>query len=149
VKDIYRRGRVYVGYVVEKRGRDERPGRHAAILSQAEYDRTMAAIAARRRVGNKPKPYRQDLLAGLAHCSCGTWLRGEAHVQRGTDRRYYRCPVRGCRARRNPADLIEQEMLAAIAEAVLPAEIIEAARRELRRRLDSPAALLSAGSGRG
>jgi hypothetical protein len=31
-------------------------------------------------------------------------------------------------------------VLAAIAEAVLPAEIIEAARRELRRRLDSPAA---------
>ena len=27
VKDIWRRGRFYLGYVVEKRGRDERPGR--------------------------------------------------------------------------------------------------------------------------
>jgi hypothetical protein len=26
VKDIARRGRIYLGYVVEKRGRDERPG---------------------------------------------------------------------------------------------------------------------------
>jgi hypothetical protein len=58
VKDIYRRGRFYLGYAVEKRGRDERPGRHEPIISQAEYDRTMAGVTARRRVGNKPKPYR-------------------------------------------------------------------------------------------
>ena len=36
VKDIVRRGRVYLGYVVEKRGRDERPGRHEPILTEAE-----------------------------------------------------------------------------------------------------------------
>ena len=138
VKDIYRRGRFYLGYVVEKRGHDERPGHHEPILSQPEYDRTMAAIAARRRVGNKPKPFRRYVLRGLAYCSCNTRMRSEAHVQRGTDRRYYRCPIPKCGPRRNPADLIEQEVLAAIGEAVLPDQVIEAARSELRRRLDTP-----------
>lgn len=137
VKDIKRRGRFYLGYAVEKRGRDERPGRHEPILSQAEYDRTMAAIAARRRVGNKPKPFRSYPLAGVAFCACETRMRGEAHVQRGTDRRYYRCPIRGCRGRTS-ADVLEAEVLARIAEAVLPDEVIDAARDELRRRLDTP-----------
>jgi DNA invertase Pin-like site-specific DNA recombinase len=49
VKDILRRGRMYLGFVVEKRGRDERVGRHEPILTAAQYARTMAAIAARRR----------------------------------------------------------------------------------------------------
>ena len=102
VKDIRRRGRFYLGYVVEKRGRDERPGRHEPILTEAEYRRTVAAIAARTRVGNKPRPFRHYVLRGLVFCSCGTRMRGEAHLQRGTERRYYRCPTLGCRARRCP-----------------------------------------------
>jgi DNA invertase Pin-like site-specific DNA recombinase len=138
VKDILRRGRMYLGFVVEKRGRDERPGRHEPILTQAEYDRTMAAIAARRRTGNKPRPFRHYLLRGLVHCSCGTRMRGEAHLQRGTERRYYRCPTLGCRARRCPADDAEASVLEAIAEAVLPAAVIEQARTELRHRLQTP-----------
>ena len=36
VKDIVRRGRVYLGYVVEKRGREERPGRHEPILDEGQ-----------------------------------------------------------------------------------------------------------------
>ncbi len=104
VKDIYRRGRFYLGYVVEKRGRDERPGRHEPILDEAQYARTTAAVAARRRVGNKPKPFRTYALRGLLFCPCGTRLRGEAHVQRGTEIRYYRCPTLGCKARRCPAE---------------------------------------------
>jgi DNA invertase Pin-like site-specific DNA recombinase len=138
VKDILRRGRLYLGYVVEKRGRDERPGRHERILSEAEYGRTIAAIAARRRVGNKPKPFRHYVLRGLIHCACGTKMRGEAHLQRGTERRYYRCPTLGCRARRSPAELVEGQVLAAIAEAVLPGSVIDVARTELRRRLETP-----------
>ena len=138
VKDILRRGRMYLGYVVEKRGRDERPGRHEPILTEVDYQRTMAAIAARRRVGNKPKPFRDYVLRGLLVCSCGTKIRGEAHLQRGTERRYYRCPTLGCRARRSPAELVEGQVLAAIAEAVLPGSVIDAARTELRRRLDTP-----------
>jgi DNA invertase Pin-like site-specific DNA recombinase len=138
VKDVLRRGRVYLGFVVEKRGRDERPGRHEPILTEAEYDRTIAAIAARRRTGNKPRPFRHYLLRGLVHCSCGTRMRGEAHLQRGTERRYYRCPTLGCRARRCPADDAEASVLEAIAEAVLPAAVIEEARAELRHRLQTP-----------
>ena len=145
VKDIARRGRVYLGFVVEKRGRDERPGRHEPILTQAEYRRTMAAVAARRRVGNKPAPFRHYVLRGLLYCTCGTRMRGEAHLQRGTERRYYRCPTLGCRARRSPADLIEESVLASIAEAVLPASVIDTARTELRRRLETPEV---AGAGR-
>jgi DNA invertase Pin-like site-specific DNA recombinase len=138
IKDVLRRGRVYRGFVVEKRGRDERPGRHEPILTEVEYDRTIAAIAARRHTGNKPKPFRHYLLRGLVHCSCGTRMRGEAHVQRGTERRYYRCPTLGCRARRCPADEAETAVLAAIAEAVLPKAVIESARADLRHRLQTP-----------
>ncbi|MFI5040450.1 MAG: recombinase family protein [Acidimicrobiales bacterium] len=138
VKDILRRGRVYLGFVVEKRGRDERPGRHEAILGEAEYDRTIAAIAARRRTGQKPRPFRVYLLRGLVQCSCGTRMRGEAHLQRGTERRYYRCPTLGCRARRCPADQAEASVLEAIAEGILPASVIETARAELRHRLQTP-----------
>jgi DNA invertase Pin-like site-specific DNA recombinase len=65
VKDIWRRGRFYLGFVVEKRGREGRAGRHGAILTEAQYARTTPAIAARRRLGNKPKPYRPYSLRGL------------------------------------------------------------------------------------
>jgi hypothetical protein len=137
VKDILRRGRVYLGFVVEKRGRDERPGCHEPILSEPEYRRTMAAIAARTRVGNKPKPFRHYALRGLLVCSCGTRMRGEAHLQRGTERRYYRCPTIGCRARRCPADLVEGAVLGTIASGVLSEEVLDTARLELRRRLET------------
>jgi DNA invertase Pin-like site-specific DNA recombinase len=138
VKDIRRRGRFYLGYVVEKRGRDERLGRHEPILTEAEYGRTIAAIGARTRVGNKPRPFRHYVLRGLVFCSCGTRMRGEAHLQRGTERRYYRCPTLGCRARRCPADDVEGEVLSAIANGVLPASVIDAAKAELRRLLETP-----------
>ncbi|HET7494186.1 MAG TPA: recombinase family protein [Candidatus Limnocylindrales bacterium] len=143
VKDIARRGRMYLGYVVEKRGRDERPGRHPAILAESDYLRTMAAIKARTRSGNKPRPFRQYLLRGLVFCACGTRMRGEAHVQRGTDRRYYRCPRPGCPARRCPADVVEPVILERIAAGVLPDLVLDTARAELRRRLQDPETVLS------
>ena len=138
VKDIFRRGRMYLGFVVEKRGREERPGQHDAILTDAEYTATMAAVAARRRVGNKPAPFRHYTLRGLVLCSCGTKMRGEAHVQRGGEIRYYRCPRLGCRTRRCPAELIERHVLDAIAEATLPRSVIDTARGQLTRRLQIP-----------
>lgn len=138
VKDIWRRGRFYLGYVVGKRGRDERPGRHQAILDEAQYARTAAAIAARRRVGNKPKPFRTYALRGLLFCSCGTRLRGEAHVQRGTETRYYRCPTLGCKARRCPAEAIEAAVLELTGTAALPRAGVDAAQAELRKRLQTP-----------
>jgi len=44
----------------------------------------------------------------------------------------------GCRSRRAPADLVEEAVLTAIAEAVVPDDVIASARRELRRRLETP-----------
>jgi DNA invertase Pin-like site-specific DNA recombinase len=153
VKDIWRRGRVYLGYVVEKRGLDERPGRHEPIVDEATYRATVAAVHARTRAGNKPKPFRIYLLRGVIRCGCGSPMRGEARVQRAGERRYYRCPVAGrhivkldgrgaavrCDARLVPADAAEQAVLDEIGTAVLPAGVIEAAREELRRRLSAPA----------
>ena len=65
-------------------------------------------------------------------------MRGEAHLQRGSERRYYRCPTLGCRARRCPADVAEAAVLGAIARGVLPDAVINAARTELRQRLRTP-----------
>ena len=144
VKDVYRRGRLYLGYVVEKRGRSERPGLHEPILSEGEYRAAVAAVGARTRMGNKPKPFRHYMLRGLATCSCGTRMRGETHVQRGTEIRYYRCPTLGCRARRCPAQKIEAAVLAAMAEGVLPASVVAEARAELGRRLQVPQIAVSA-----
>ncbi|MGA3031129.1 MAG: recombinase family protein [Candidatus Limnocylindrales bacterium] len=138
VKDIYRRGRLYLGYVVEKRGRDERPGRHEPILSEAQYNRTRSAVADRTRLGNKPLPFRSYALRGLVYCACGTRMRGEAHLQRATEVRYYRCPTLGCRARRARADTLEGEVMAFISAARLPDSVIQTARAELRRRLETP-----------
>ena len=137
VKDIHRRERVYLGYVVEKRGRDERPGRHEPILTEADVRRTRDAVDGRTRAGRKPGPYRTYALRGLLTCSCGTRMRAWAHVQRKTDTRYYRCPMR-CGSRQVRADAIEAEMFARIARCVLPDRVIDRARSELRRRVETP-----------
>lgn len=79
-------------------------------------------------------------------------MRGEARVQRASERRYYRCPLAGrhvvqldgrgkpvrCGARLVPADAAEQAVLDEIGTAALPPSVIEAAREELRRRLAAP-----------
>ena len=50
------------------------------------------------------------------------------------------CPQRNQpSARRCPAELVEKAVLAVIADGVLPGEVLEAARRELRQRLATPA----------
>jgi site-specific DNA recombinase len=151
VKDIWRRGRVYLGYVVEKRGLDERPGHHEPILDEETYRATLAAVRARTRAGNKPRPFRDYPLRGVIVCRCGCRMRGEARVQRGGERRYYRCPRAGqqivqlfdakpavCHERLVPADAAEKTVLNAISRGVLPADVIEAARDELRQRLAVP-----------
>ncbi|MBA3877393.1 MAG: hypothetical protein C0498_10715 [Anaerolinea sp.] len=136
-KDIWRRGLFYAGRVVLHRGLDDRPGTHEPIITSTEYRETVAAVAARRRLGAKPKPFRSYLLRGLLRCSCGRRMRGEARVQRGGERRYYRCPG-PCSARLLPADPAEEAVLAAVSKGVLPASVVDAARDELRRRLGTP-----------
>jgi len=117
VKDILRRGRMYLGFVIEKRGRDERPGQHEPILSEAS--------TARRWRPSRRAPEWVTSRPLSATTGCELWrparappgCPGEAHVQRGTEIRYYRCPTLGCRARRAPAELVEGEVLTAIAQA--------------------------------
>jgi len=70
-------------------------------------------------------------------------MRGEAHVQRGSEIRYYRCPNGACHRPRLPADRIEREVVSAIGQAVLPDAVIDAARAELRRRLAVPQVVVS------
>ena len=152
VKDVWRRGRFYLGYVVWKRGLDERIGRHEPILDEETYRAAVQAVRARTRAGSKPKPHRTYLLRGVVVCACGTPMRGEARVQRGGEQRYYRCPAAGrtvtrldanrnpvrCDAKLVPADAAEQAVLRAIESAVLPQKVIDAARTELRQRLSVP-----------
>ena len=81
--------------------------------------------------------HRTYLLAGLLHCgACGSRLRGQAAMSRGKEWRYYRC--RACPAGAVVADEVEAEPCRRISKAVLPADIIERAREELRRRLALP-----------
>jgi DNA invertase Pin-like site-specific DNA recombinase len=136
-KDIWRRGLFYTGRVVLHRGMDDRLGTHEAIITATEYRETVAAVASRRRSGPKPKPYRSYLLRGLLYCACGRRMRGEARVQRGGERRYYRCPG-PCSARLLAAEPAEEAVLNTISKAALPAPTVDAARDELRRRLSTP-----------
>ena len=114
--------------------------RNATLTSLAGTMRHRGAL-----VGNKPRPFRTCALRGLVYCSCGTRMRGEVRLQRGTERRYDRCPTLGCHARRCPAEVVESDVFAQIANGVLPTSVIEAARTELRRRLETPGLALAGG----
>ena len=138
VKDIARRGRFYLGYVTHRRGLEERPGRHPAIIDEDTWRDGVAGM--RRRVKGviqRSPRHRTYLLAGLLHCGgCGKRLHGQAANSRGKEWRYYRC--RGCSAPAVVADEVEAELCRRISRAVLPADIIELAREELRKRLALP-----------
>ena len=66
--------------------------------------------------------------------------RVEARARRHPDAlpQTHRCPNIDCRGRRAAADVIERDVLAEVARAILPDSVIEAAKRELRRRLETP-----------
>lgn len=132
VKDIARRGRFYLGYVTYRRGLEERPGRHPAILDEPTWRDGMAAMHRRVRGSvRRSVRHRSYLLAGLLHCGlCEGRMRGQPSVSRGREWLYYRC-----RACRNvlPAETAHADLLSRISGMVLPAADIEAAREELRR----------------
>lgn len=138
VKDILRRGRVYAGYVVYRRGAEEREGRHPAILTRAEWAAGRLAIESRRhgRVRRSPKK-RIYLLAGVIRCSCGARLNGQTRSARDQEWRYYLC--RRCDAPSVPAEEAEAIVLEHLRTLALPAPAVERTREELRRRLALPA----------
>ena len=90
-----------------------------------------------RGVIQRSSRHRIYLLEGLLHCGpCGKRLHGQAAMARGKEWRYYRC--RGCSASAVVAHEVEAELCERIAKAILPADIVELAREELRKRLALP-----------
>ncbi len=138
IKDILRRGRFYLGFVVEKRGLDERPGHHEAIIDEATYNAGLIGARARFRPGQRPKAHRLYLLRRVISCENGHPMHGEARVSRGKEWRYYAC--RRCHAPSLPADDAERVVIEAIGTMRLPPRAIDEARAELARRLDVPQA---------
>lgn len=159
VKDLWRRREVYRGNVVEKRGLDIRPGTQEAILEESTYEAAVTGVERRkRRKGREAGRRKRDyLLRGLAYCSCGARMRGQARVARGRDWRYYICPVSEertsifgedglpiiCPEMSLRAEEAEAQVLAAMSRLALPDDAIREAREELRRRLRVPATSVS------
>jgi len=137
VKDIIRRGRFYLGFVTYRRGAEERPGRHPAIINEQQWSDGRKATDARRsgrsRRSSKKRVY---LLAGLGRCVCGALLHGQTRSARGSEWRYYLC--RHCGSPSVPAQVAEAAVMAAVTELILPPAVVERARAELRRRLSMP-----------
>lgn len=137
VKDVARRLRVYLGFVVRGRGLDERPGRHEPLITDDQYRAAVAAIRTRTRVGARSRPHRVYVLAGVIECGCGSKMTGEARVSRGRDWRYYRC--RACDAPMVPADPAETAVLDELA--ALPPLLqrtIDRADQAAKERVTSP-----------
>ena len=85
VKDILRRGRFCIRFVIEKRGVNERPGHHEAIIDEQTYNGTLIAARTRFRPGQRPKAYRIYLLRGVISCANGHPMHGECRVSRGRE----------------------------------------------------------------
>lgn len=136
VKDVWRRRRVYLGFVVHRRGLEERPGRHPAIIDEELYRTATAGVESRRGARRRRAPTRrQYLLSGLLRCECGRRLRAATRTSRGQSWSYYVCPsghgsVRGPEA--------EAAVLERVSAGILPTAAIDEAREELRRRLRAP-----------
>lgn len=142
VKDVARRLRVYLGFVVLGRGFEERPGKHPPLITDAEYRAAVAGIARRTRVGRRSRPYRTYILAGVLFCKCGTRMRGEARVSRGREWRYYLC--RSCDASSVPADAAEKVVLRRLARLpILSARTLERAEADAQERITAPVVTLA------
>lgn len=137
VKDILRRGRFYLGYVIYKRGQEEAIGRHAAIIDEATWAiGRKAADARRRKTDQSSRSHRVYLLTGILVCVCGRKLHGQTRLARDREWRYYLC--RYCGHPSIPTQAADEAVLDLLRKAILPTSIIEASRDELRRRLALP-----------
>ncbi len=138
MKDIVRRGRFYRGFVVYRRGAEERPGRHLAIIDETTWAVARQGIDARAKGTARPSSRRRVyLLSGIIECGCGARLHGQTRSSRGGEWRYYLC--RHCHNSSIVADDAETEILNRLRELLLPPAAVEMAREELRRRLALPA----------
>ena len=69
VKDIVERGRFYLGFVVLKRGVDERPGRHEAIIDESTWAVGRKAADARMHGRRERGPKRRTYLIWGSSCA--------------------------------------------------------------------------------
>ncbi len=137
VKDIVRRGRFYLGYVVYRQGAEERPGRHPAIIDLATWAAGRKAIEARSSgTVRRSSKHRVYLFSGLIECACGARLHGQTRSSRGLEWRYYLC--RRCDAPAILAADAEGDVLSKLQELPLPPSAVQRAREELRRHLALP-----------
>ncbi len=119
-------------------GEEERPGTHEPIIDEATWAAGRKAADARMHGRRERGPKRRTyLLAGIIICRCGIRLRGETRVSRDKEWRYYLC--RECGAPSVPAAVAEATVLERIRDMILPADAVQSARDELRRRLALPA----------
>ncbi len=95
------------------------------------------------------QPKRTYLLRGPVYGECGARMRADTRVSRGSSWKYYLRPVWErrtallddtghlvvCRASRVPAHDVEEHVFTSLAEMVATAEVMNAAREELRHRL--------------
>jgi DNA invertase Pin-like site-specific DNA recombinase len=156
VKSVWDRRWVYAGFVVRGHDhRDRRPGTQPPIASEEDVRLATLGVELRKRGRGKPpsSTRRHYLLRGLAYCSCGTKMRGDARVHGGRDYRYYACPVadgrrhesgpsgekRVCPQHRIKGEIAEEAVLARVRGLILPASVLDAARGDLARRIALPA----------
>lgn len=137
VKDIVRRGRFYLGFVVYKRSAEELPGTHEPIIDEATW--AAGRIAADDRgsaVAQHTRAHRTYLLTGLIICACGKPLHGQTRTSRGKQWVYYLC--RACDRPSIRAEVADAAIRAELRNVIMPDWKIAETRDELRRRLALP-----------
>ena len=139
VKDIWRRGRFYLGYVVEKRGRDERPGRHEPILDEAAV-RTDDGRGRGPDGGSATSPSRSGRMPSGGCSSAPAAPASEARPTSSAGRRSATTAARPSAARPGAARPRRSRPRSwrSIGTAALPRLVVDAARAELRKRLQTP-----------
>ena len=137
IKDIWRRRRLYQGFVTKGRGLYERPGLHEPIIDDVLLRGAMTGIAQRKNGSiRRPSQHRTYIASGLLRCGvCDARLRGATQQKHDRTWRYYRCP-RGHGSIKG--DKADAALLARVRAGALPPVAVQRAREELRRRLAVP-----------
>jgi DNA invertase Pin-like site-specific DNA recombinase len=132
VRDIHLRGRVYLGLVVKGRGLDDRPGRHAPLITADQYRAALSGAQDRDKGGRRALPGRTYLLSGILTCDCGRPRVGHA----GRNHLYYMC--RECDRPMVRAATFDQLVLTAIGDFRVSERLMSQMRDTLRDRLAAP-----------
>jgi len=97
---------------------------HPALVDRATFEKIQALLGMRSRQLPRTGPEEPFLLTGLLVCQCGRKMKSQRFASTSGDRKAkYYCPARrkdrsSCSQRMLPADEVEQQVLAAVAEHV-------------------------------